>query len=275
VQTVSGSNPMTIAIGSGQFATYTYDASGHVTSMQTNEGTTTLVPDTKGNVLSATAPDGKVTSYTYNSHNRILTRTTPEDGATTFAYDGTGFNVTSITRQVGDRSVFTLDANYNITKHDEIAQGSSTPTLSVSYTLNTAGQVTAATPTMGDAYTFQYDGNGFRSRVFLNGKEVQTFTNNPIGKPTHLVEHSVPDTSTFTTDTGYDGAGRVTSQSTAAGAYSCTFNTNGKPTLQSYTPAEPAVPVTSQSWSYTNGDVTATGQGQDGDTPTTNTYGYF
>jgi YD repeat-containing protein len=271
VQTVSGSNPVTIQIADGLFATYTFDANGHLTSFQTNQGTTAITTDSTGNVLSRTEPNGSKTSYTYNSKNRVLTTTTAE-GTTTQGYDGTGSNLASITRPAGDKSVFTRDASYNITKHEEFKAGGSTATLSVTYTRNTAGLTTAVTPTMGDTYGFDYDVNGFTNKVLRNSVEVQTITNNSVGLPTQIVDHPA-NTPDLTTTLGYDPRGRLTSHSTAAGDYACGYDPAGKVTTQSFSPSD-TTPQTSSLWSYTNRDPTSLGQGQNGDTPTTNTFGY-
>jgi RHS repeat-associated protein len=223
------------------FATYVYDAHGHVTSFTDVNGlvttytysaagdltsttrsivtpvTTSYGYDSLGRQTSITSPDGQVTSFTYDPLDRIATVTLPKpttgsalNFVTTYSYDN--YDATS-------GLVFThvTDPNGRISKTGHDALGK------VTKTVDQAGNATT--------FTYQYnllkkiaDANGNETSYSYNATRELSGTTFPDGATESYtivrgVLRSKADRKGHVVDYTYDGLGRILSDDVASYTY--------------------------------------------------------
>ena len=112
--------------------------------------TTSYSYDTKGNLLTQTAPNGATTSYTYDSNSNLLTETDPLGNTTRYTYNDLSL-ITSITDPKGNITSYTYDTKGNLTAITDPA-GAVTSLIN-----NTKGYVTQLTDPRGGITKLAYD----------------------------------------------------------------------------------------------------------------------
>jgi YD repeat-containing protein len=124
-----GTGSTTVTDNAGNVTTLAYDASGNLTQM-------TLPPAQSG----ATA---EVYAYTYNSDGDLLTATDPQGNVTTYTYDAND-NLLTKTDALGNTTTYTYDANNHVLTETTAGPGGS-------LLAGTANQIVAS---IGDSVTF-------------------------------------------------------------------------------------------------------------------------
>ena len=253
---VSGANPnvTSIQLPSGKITKFTYNLNFQKTSETAGYGTADMAMTSyayntnDGTLTSVTDPRGKVTSFTYDGDKRRATQTDALGLITSWTYDGAG-NTLTVQRPATGSTGLTSNA------YDEMNRLISTT--------DPAGQTTAYTygrmaPNDGGdtlqmmvdaaekAYTFENDKLGRRTKMiyppaavgesspqeswmFDGAGNVKTFTNRAGAVRTNFYDSrnretswSMPDG--FSASTGYDAAGRVTSQANMVSSSAYAYN---------------------------------------------------
>jgi RHS repeat-associated protein len=162
--------------------TYPPDGSGHV-------GTSTMVYDAQGNLLSSTDPNGLTTTNTYDATGNLLSVTDPLGHTNSYTYDANGNQTsstypqvtpgvsttstttynqysapTSATDELGNVRTFNYDANANLAGMTDTVNGQTASVVSSLYSQNGLLQAVAVgadiTTTPSAASTFSYDAYG-------------------------------------------------------------------------------------------------------------------
>ena len=114
---------------------YTYDATGHLTSVTNPDGTSvTYTYDANGNQLSQVNLAGNTTTWTYGSNNQLLSQTeflTPQQGSTAASNPVTTWYVYNNT----DNLTYTVTSLGQVTQYQYNAQGEQTSV--IQYTADT------------------------------------------------------------------------------------------------------------------------------------------
>jgi RHS repeat-associated protein len=277
--------------------TYGYDPSLNRTSITDARGnTTTFTYDSRGNVLTSTAPSplSYQEVFTYNSRNDTTTYRDGRGNTTSYGYDAAG-NLTSITAPGSIVTGFGRDARGLVTSVTDPRNETTT----LEY--DSAGNLTATVSPLGHRETFGYDGGGrLTSRVDPRGNVSganpndyrTTFTHDagdnlltvtdPLGHVTTWAYDNVGNVSSVTdaknhvTGYSYDAADRLTrvtapDNTTTNYAYDDVGNLTSRAdgrnntTSYGYTDANRLATVTNplaKTWTYTydgNGNVTRLG----------------
>lgn len=145
---------------------YTYDRAGNVTSMTDTEGTWTYAYDKDGQLIKATTPDGRITTYAYDAAGN---RTQVSYNGQTVSYTS---NIDNQYTTYGN-TTRTYDATGNLLT--ETCEGKT-----ARYTWNDNGQLIAYVDFSGTKYEYGYDLFGLRNKVTVNGKTT-SFLNDPLG----------------------------------------------------------------------------------------------
>ena len=199
--------------------------------------TTVFGYDTKGNQTSIAAPLSRNTAKLYDELNRLKQITDPGTGVTLFGYDAND-NLTSVT---DPRSKVT---SYTYNGFGDVTQQVSPDTGTTGNTYDSGGNLATTTDARSKTGTYSYDA--------LN----------------RVTSIAYPDlTTSFTYDSGTNGAGRLTGASDANHSLSWTYDAQGRVTGKSQTVGAITKSV---GYGYTNGNLTSltTPSGQ------TITYGY-
>ncbi|HJZ94793.1 MAG TPA: SBBP repeat-containing protein [Gemmataceae bacterium] len=210
----------------GGVVTYTYQAGHHaLTGVQDERGNwNTFTYDAAGNVRTATDPFGKVTTYSwdnglltsvqdalgrlstqsYDAYRRLLAATRPGGAVTTVQYDAPTGEVVSTIDPLG-RTLLTV--TYDPASRATKAQ-------------DAAGGVTTTTYEASGLVTGQIDPTGLRTSVaYIDSGQVST------------VREAVGTGLERPVSAGYDGAGRLTSQTDALGRVTTyVYDAVGRPT---------------------------------------------
>ena len=144
---------------------YTYDRFGLIDTMTDNSGTWHYSYDKLGQLVSATSPAGKVTTYVYDASGNRTSVT--EDGVKT-AYTANSLNQYTACGSAN----LTYDANGNLISRTD---GSGTTT----YTYDNRDRLVRVTAP-GSVTEYGYDAFGGRNSVTVNGTET-TYVNSPLG----------------------------------------------------------------------------------------------
>jgi YD repeat-containing protein len=164
-------------------SSYGYHPSGHLAwERNALDQTTSYTYDAQGRLLTATRPDGGVTTYTHAPAGPLTVTekvTATQSRVTTFTYDGQG-RPTSVTDPTGKTTVMAYD--------------------------DTSGDLVSVTDPLNHSTGFGYDSLGRRTTVTDALNHTTTTTYDARGRVTRITQADGTHT-----DFGYDAAGRRTS----------------------------------------------------------------
>lgn len=214
----------------GHETTWTYNSANQVTSATLPSGAeTTYTYDSHGNLTAesqvpapgATSPSGDLTTnyaYTDSAFPSLPTSMTDPNGkTTTYTYDSDG-DLASTTQPDGEDTTYGYDADGEQTKVTS-PEGNTPPNSPTAYTTtttyNAAGQPLTVTDPMGNVTTYTYDLDGNKTSVENAALKTTTYTydadneltktTNPDGDTTQKSYNSMGNVATET-----DGNGNVT-----------------------------------------------------------------
>ena len=119
-----------------------------------DETSETFTYDAKGNMTAHTDRTGKTWNYTCNHRGQVLTATNPEGGVTTYTYDVDDATLASSTDSDTGVTTYIYDAYKRLTRITRPGGA----TVLIAYDLN--NQVTSITDERGKKYDYAYDANG-------------------------------------------------------------------------------------------------------------------
>jgi RHS repeat-associated protein len=155
----------TLITEQGRTVAYTYDGLGNkltetvtdTSSAANTARTSAWAYNAQGLVATETAPNGAITSYTYNTAGNPLSSTNALGHTTTFAYagsDGLAGRVTSMLAPTGLQTAYTYDQRGRLLSQ---TQAVGTTTLATLYTYTPSGQLASASLPSGHQISYSYD----------------------------------------------------------------------------------------------------------------------
>ena len=150
--------------GDGQRTSYTYNASGEVSTMtDPRNNLTSYTYDQQGNPDTITAAEGSMTDYDYDVRGRLVAETDPNGNTVTYAYDDLDYPASVTYPALSSDNLPPGSTRVKIFDYD--AQGhllSETDRvgLSLSYTYTVRDQVAKIVRSSGGEKNFIYDENG-------------------------------------------------------------------------------------------------------------------
>ncbi|WP_282205905.1 LamG-like jellyroll fold domain-containing protein [Kitasatospora fiedleri] len=250
----------------GYVVKHTYDANGEETSTTdptyTPPGsatpitvTTTQTYDAGGQVVKATRPDGKYSSFVFDQRGRLVRETTPDGRQTGYGYDDNGerLSVTDASgavrqatydwmgRQVTATTLeryptartLTSTTSYATTLGNPygafVSAQTSPDNRTTNYNHNRIGELTSTTDPAGNTTQYGYNFAGDLAKTIApDGSRTETGYN-VRSLPTYHREYDTAGTLQATTSTVYDPVGNPLSVTDAAGRTSTfTYDTNGR-----------------------------------------------
>jgi RHS repeat-associated protein len=225
--------------------------------------TTTMTYDSRGNLLTATAPAslGSVTkTFAYNARNDVSSVTDGRGKVTTYGYDSSGNN-TSVVQDGQTVAQSTYNTSGQLTSSTD-GNGKTT-----TYTYDANGNLASRTDPLGNKTTYTYDAAG---RVLTRVDPLGNVAgNNPVGYTTtytydaagHLLTESDPlgNATTYT----YDAAGNKTSVTDSRGN-TTTYAYDAANRLRTVTEPDPdgagplASPITTYGYDAAGNQTTVT-----------------
>jgi RHS repeat-associated protein len=217
---------------------YEYDTRGHRTKATSPGGRETVweYDPVTHHLASLTAPDGGITSYTYDPAGRVLTVTDPTNAVTTNTYDIAGRPLT-VTEPGGAVTTYQYDANGRLTKTIEPGGGEA----STAY--GPLGRVTSTKDQLNRSTTYEYDAEGRTTKTTDPAAGVDQTLYDAAGRPFKTIDARNRETikaydqygRIFTltepggrvTTYGYDALSRVTTVTDARGGTTTTAFTPG------------------------------------------------
>lgn len=213
---------------------YGYDTNYNLTSVKDARGkTTTMTYDSRGNLLTRTAPAplSYLEEFTYDAKNNLLTAKNARGYTTSYGYDAAG-NLTSVTQPGNVVTQIARDpAGTGLVKSITDPRGKTTQ-----FQHDSSGNVTAVITPLGNKTTFAHDGSGrvtsrveprgnvtganpddYRTSFTYNGADQLLTATDPLGNQTVWTyddagnQASMRDAKLRTTSYGYDAANRLTS----------------------------------------------------------------
>jgi YD repeat-containing protein len=169
-------------------STQTFDTQGNLISVTDPAGTIThsLRPD--GQPSSITAPDGAITSFTYDGYGRRLTIVDPSAGTQTRTYDSSG-NIASETDADNNTISYGYDAYNRLVKKTRRE-------FNTTYAYNTDGLLASEISTNGTSKNWNYDTYGRIS------KAKETAVDGKWLEKTHSYAHGYRISTLFTSQSG-------------------------------------------------------------------------
>jgi RHS repeat-associated protein len=140
------------------------DANGVITDLSYSPRGWLLTRTVRANANGSASSADATTTIGYTPFGAVATVTDPDGVAITYGYDP-AHRLTQITDALGNSVQYTLDAAGDRTQEATYANGSTTPTTTLSRHYNTLGQLTQVTDGLGHVVfdataTGAYDGNG-------------------------------------------------------------------------------------------------------------------
>lgn len=189
----------TVANAYGETTSIEYNARGQrsrQTSPSGRETSWSYDPVTH-RLISMTAPDGGVTTYTHDAAGRVLTVTDPTNATTTNTYDTAG-RLATITDPAGEVTTFEYDQNDQLIKTTEPGGGEATATY------GPLGRLISETDQLQRTTTYSYDAEGRRTSSTAPDGGVLEAVYDADGRMSSTIDGT--DRETLTT---YDSFGRV------------------------------------------------------------------
>jgi RHS repeat-associated protein len=229
----------------GNVISYTYDTSGKVIKSTDPEGKEKSISYTGATTSTFTEKDGGVWTQQYDTNlNLPISKTAPNGNITSYTYDNNG-NTLSVTKPGGAVTRYTYDSAGNMTSITDPLGKTTT------YTYNNLGQVLTATDANNHTTTNSYDTNGNLLQTIDPAGAKTVFTYDAKG---NLLTRTDP--SNFTTTLTYDAANNLITTKDASGAItSFTYDANGN----ILTAKDPAGTITTYVYDALNRPVTITG----------------
>ncbi len=208
----------------GDATSYYYDSNLDVSAItDPNGNTTTMSYDTRGNLLSRTAPfpisatqtwtydaindvtsytdgDGHTTTYSYDAHGNLLSRTRPDGSTVTWTRDATTGLPTTMTDERGHATSYGYDAAGELTSVTSPLGEHTT------YTYDAAGRLTSTVSPRGNATSYGYDALDNLTAVTNADTDTTAYTYDAVGDKT-----SVTDPDGNTTSYGYNADNELAS----------------------------------------------------------------
>jgi RHS repeat-associated protein len=151
----------------GKTSTFAYDAFGRTTRFTNSLGESLeLTWDVRNNLIQVKDAKGNTTRFEYDRINRLLKEILPLGQTTTYSYDAKG-NRTGVVDPLGHRIQYTYDAADRPTKTEVLPAGSSTASLTYTYTHNENDQLTGWSDATRSA-SYVYDDLGRKTSETLN-----------------------------------------------------------------------------------------------------------
>jgi RHS repeat-associated protein len=222
--------------GRGNVWTYSYDSNAHPLRVTAPDGavtTYTYDPATL-KVHSVTDADGNTTTYSYDAEGNTLTRSDALGHVTTYTYDSQFNQMLSMTDPQGRITTYTIDGHGNRLSETDPLGGIR------KWAYDSHGNVLTDTDKDGNTTTFAYDGYGNRNTVTDALNDVAKYTHDIMGNVT-----SMTDADGNTTRYQYDALYRLILVTDALGGQKQYFydgegdkikfiDENGHATLYSY-----------------------------------------
>jgi len=239
--------PTSHTLPDSRYETMAYDAVGRATNHTDYAGNASGYQyDAADRVRSQTFVDGSVLSWTYTASGQVATQTLAKDGQSKltkyeydvrdrlidvenadhsrlhYAYDAAGQKVQQ-TLTMPDRQIWTIDYAYdNVGNLTSVSAAGKT----FSYSYDDANRKQTREDPNGVVSQYTYDANG-RLTGFVAHKAAAiigqgTYALNAAGQRTNLA-YAAPDGSARNLEWGYDGAGRLTSETRDQPAHSTSW----------------------------------------------------
>ena len=163
--------------GRGNVWQYTYDSNAHPLTVTAPDGTITTYtydPATL-QVASVTDADGNTTSYTYDARGNMLTRTDALGHVTTYTYDSMFSQLLSMTDPQGRVTTYTIDSHGNrLSETDPLHN-------TARWTYDSHSNILSSTDKDGYTTTYNYDTYGSLITVTDPLNEITSYTNDIMG----------------------------------------------------------------------------------------------
>nr|WP_225585324.1 RHS repeat-associated core domain-containing protein [Acidovorax sp. ACV01] len=166
-QTITDTGGGSGGSGSSRTTTWTYHASGLVsTETAPNGATTSYQYDSAGNLTSATNALGHVDTYTHDGAGRVLSHTAPTGLVATYTYDARGRMLTA--NRGGQLTTLTYRAS------GQVATASLPHGHVVTYTYDAAQRLTGWSDNRGHSGAYTLDAMGNRTQEDIRNRQGQT-----------------------------------------------------------------------------------------------------
>ncbi|GAA0692758.1 hypothetical protein GCM10010193_54170 [Kitasatospora atroaurantiaca] len=250
----------------GNVVKHTYDANGEETSTTdpnyTPPGsstpitaTTTQTYDALGEVVKATRPDGKYSSYLFGQRGELAQETTPDGRSTRYTYDTNGerLSVTEVSgavrqatydwmgRQLTSTTLeryptaqtVTSTSSYAVTSGNPygafLASQTSAEGRSISYGYDRLGELTSTTDPVGNITRYTYDYKGNQQKTIAPDGTWSEISYNAADQPSYAKQYDASGNLLAQTSNVYDSVGNLLSATDATGHTSTfTYDTNGR-----------------------------------------------
>ena len=187
----------------GRTTKLTYNTDGSVQSASVDELKESYTYDATGHMTSVTDPIGNTETYTYDVWGRCLTETDVRGNVTKYTYDAVG-NCTKAELPTGVVVESTYDAGCYLTEQSAYIP-SRKETLREKYTYDAAGNVTMFTDVTGRQEKYAYDSCGRLAKTTYSDGTTEEYTYDTMGRTVSVLSSSGAKTR-YT----YDALGRVT-----------------------------------------------------------------
>lgn len=182
---------------------YSYDKFGRISAMETLDGIWKYEYDMSGQLVKATAPDGKVTEYEYDAAGNRISVTA--DGRKT------DYTVNNMNQYLtGGNVTRSYDANGHL--KTEVSDNGT-----ASYEWDYCGRLKKLTTEDGHTYEYEYDIFGGRSKVTVDGVSTE-YVNDPTGGGYALTAYAGGEV------TRYLVSGGIAAMDAGTGLYFYSFN---------------------------------------------------
>jgi RHS repeat-associated protein len=189
--------------GGAEVRQWTYDAVGNVSAYKQGTDTSTYTFNSDNDMLTATDPLGRVTTYGYDTQGRVTSVSLPGGGSTTTTYAAAG--PLTVTEAVTSTENRTIAITYTTSGQVSTTTDPRNKVTTFAYD-TTTGDLLSVTDPLSHATTFGYDTLGRRTNVTDALSHSTTTTYDARGRVTRVTQHDATHS-----DFAYDKSGRRTS----------------------------------------------------------------